>query len=109
MPMLLQHWYGGLERPADFREQAYLASYRRGFEEVSRLLAPEWRQQIDIERDLTGVIRPFFAASRPQLFLEKLLAINIRLKGAHLILPKVERMTSAWGLTALSPLSGLSI
>jgi asparagine synthase (glutamine-hydrolysing) len=104
MPMLLQHWYGGLDRAADFREQAYLASYRRGFEEMSRLLTPEWRRQIDIERDLTGVIRPFFEASRPQRFLEKLLAINIRLKGAHLILPKVERMTSAWGLTALSPL-----
>jgi asparagine synthase (glutamine-hydrolysing) len=32
------------------------------------------------------------------------MAINIRLKGAHLILPKVERMTGAWGLTPLAPL-----
>ncbi len=104
IPMMMQHWYGGIDRPADFRERAYLASYRRGYEEVSRLLAPEWRREIDEERDLTGVIRPFFDAAQPSRFLEKLLAINIRLKGAHLILPKVERMMGAWGLTPLSPL-----
>ena len=36
--------------------------------------------------------------------LDKLQAINIRLKGAHLILPKVDRMTGAWGLRQLAPL-----
>ena len=30
--------------------------------------------------------------------------INIRVKGAHLILPKVEWMTSAWGIVPLAPL-----
>jgi asparagine synthase (glutamine-hydrolysing) len=37
-------------------------------------------------------------------FLNKLMAINIRLKGAHLILPKVERMLAASGIAPLSPL-----
>ena len=41
---------------------------------------------------------------RPARFLDKLTAINIRLKGAHLILPKVERMLGASGLVPLSPL-----
>ena len=36
--------------------------------------------------------------------LNKLMSINVRLKGAHLILPKVERMLAASGLTPLSPL-----
>ena len=50
------------------------------------------------------MIRPFFKARRPSLFLDKLTAINIRLKGAHLILPKVERMMGAAGIIPLSPL-----
>jgi len=104
LPMLMQHVYGGIERGPGFRERAYLASYRRAYEEIERLLLPEWRETLDRERDLEGLITPFFAAREPQGFLEKLLAINIRLKGAHLILPKVERMTAAFGITPLSPL-----
>ncbi len=36
--------------------------------------------------------------------LDKLTAINIRSKGAHLILPKVERMLGASNISPLSPL-----
>ena len=104
IPMLLSHWYGGIARDDRFRERAYLASYRRGYEEVSRLLTPDWRRQIDEQQDLEQVIRPFFEAARPSRFLDKLTSINIRLKGAHLILPKVERMMGAAGIVPLSPL-----
>jgi asparagine synthase (glutamine-hydrolysing) len=103
-PMLLQHWYGGVQRESNFREVSYLASYRRAYDELERLLTPEWKAKIDHEQDLVGVIKPFFDARVPKGFLEKLLTINIRLKGAHLILPKVDRMTGAWGITPLSPL-----
>lgn len=104
LPMLLQHWYGGVSRGEHFREEAYLASYRRAYEEVGRLLTPDVAREIDPERDLVGVLRPFFRTPRPVHFLNKLMAINIRLKGAHLILPKVERMLAASGITPLSPL-----
>jgi asparagine synthase (glutamine-hydrolysing) len=103
LPMLLHHWYGGIERGEGFRERMYLASYRRCYDDMEQLLTPEWRRQYDPEECLEGVLRPFFSCERPSSFLNNLMAINIRLKGAHLILPKVERMTSAWGLTALSP------
>ena len=103
VPMLLSHWYGG-ERSADFRERAYLASYRRAYDALDTLLTPEFRKAIDPDRDLNAVLRPFFTASQPARFLDKLIAINTRLKGAHLILPKVERMLGAWRLTPLSPL-----
>jgi len=102
--MLLHHWYGGVPREANFRQRRYLESYRRGYEELSRLLTPGFREQIDFESNLTGILDPFFQSQRPALFLDKLMAINTRLKGAHLILPKVERMTGAWGLTPLSPM-----
>ena len=56
----------------------------------------------------TGYVRPsnVDAEGLPGAYAEdrKMLALNIRLKGAHLILPKVERMLGAWGLTPLSPL-----
>ena len=104
LPMLLQHWYGGVTRGEHFREEAYLASYRRAYEEIGRLLMPDVAREIDPERDLVGVLRPFFRTSRPVHFLNKLMAINIRLKGAHLILPKVERMLAASAITPLSPL-----
>ena len=104
IPMLLEHFYGGLTRGPRFREQAYLASYRRGYEELARLLTPEARSELDEARDLDGVLTPFFERDQPPLFLDKLAAINVRLKGAELILPKVERMLSASGVTSLSPL-----
>ncbi|MDP6446364.1 MAG: asparagine synthase-related protein [Pirellulaceae bacterium] len=104
IPLLVSHWYGGLHDSDTFRERAYLASYRRGYEELRRLLSPDLLKQIDEQRDLDALVRPFFSAERPATFLEKMLAINIRLKGAHLILPKVERMLAASGVTPLSPL-----
>ena len=104
LPMLLQHWYGGVARGEHFREEAYLASYRRAYEEIGRLLTPEAAADVESDRDLVGVLRPFFRCPKPVHFLNKLMAINIRLKGAHLILPKVERMLAASGISPLSPL-----
>jgi asparagine synthase (glutamine-hydrolysing) len=102
IPMLLDHWYGGIEREKNFREKAYLASYRRGYKHLKELLSPELLEQFDEEEHLESVLKPFF--KEPQLnFLDKLMSINIRLKGAHLILPKVERMLGASGLPAIAP------
>lgn len=104
LPMLLQHWYGDPDRRDNFREEAYLASYRRAYEEIGRLLTPGAAREVESQRDLVGVLQPFFRGTQPVHFLNKLMAINIRLKGAHLILPKVERMLAASGITPLSPL-----
>ena len=104
IPMLLHHWYGGVPRDERFRERLYLASYRRGYEELERLLSPELRAQIKLPDALESLLTPYFAAPHPSGFLDKLSVINIRMKGAHLILPKVERMYGAAGLTALCPL-----
>lgn len=104
IPMMLHHWYGGLNRDENFRERHYLESYRRAWEEIEFLLTEDVRQQISIERDLDGVFAPYLRAQRPRLFLNRLTAVNIREKGAHLIQPKVERMLGAHGLTPLAPL-----
>ncbi len=103
IPMLLGHWYGGIERPRNYREQSYLASYRRGYHYLEQLLAPDFLGEYDPARQLESILTPFF--KEPNFnFLDKLMSINIRLKGAHLILPKVERMLGASGLPAVAPL-----
>lgn len=105
MPMMLHHWYGGtLTQGRGHRERAYLGSYRRCYEELPHLLTPEFRREVDQGRDLEGILTPFFEASSPSLLMNKLTLINMRLKGAHLILPKVERTLGAHGVTPLSPL-----
>ena len=101
--MLLAHWYadGGESR---FREAQYLATWRRAGEEIEALLHPDLLAEVDLERDLDGVVRPYFDAPRPEQFLNKLMVANMRLKGAHLILPKVDRMLGAHAAVPLSPL-----
>lgn len=104
LPMMLQHWYGGIEREPNFRERSYLQSYRRAWEEIEFLLSDDVRRALNVERDLEGYFTPYLKTDRPRLFLDRLTSVNIREKGAHLILPKVERMLGAHGLTPLAPL-----
>lgn len=104
LPLLLLHWYGGHPKEKYFRELAYLQSYQRAFEDLANLLTSDYYNEALVQTELIDVLTPFFNCETPTKFLNKLMAINIRLKGAHLILPKVERMTGAWGLTPLSPL-----
>jgi asparagine synthase (glutamine-hydrolysing) len=103
LPMLLAHWYPTGADPR-FREAQYLATWRRAGEEIGALLHPDLLAEIDLERDLDGVVPPYFSADRPKYFLNKLMVANMRLKGAHLILPKVDRMLGAHGVVPLSPL-----
>lgn len=105
VPMMLHHWYGSSETQAPgHRERAYLASYRRAYEELNHLLTPEFQAKIEPTRDLESILTPYFEAPTPRLLINKLSLINMRLKGAHLILPKVERTLGAHGITPLSPL-----
>jgi asparagine synthase (glutamine-hydrolysing) len=104
IPMLLHHWYGGIKRDKYFRERMYLASYQRAYDDLKNLLNPDFFKKIDQNKELIGVLSPYFNTSQPPGMLEKLLAMNIRLKGAHLILPKVDRMIGAWGITPMAPL-----
>ncbi len=102
LPMLLAHWYPTGDDPR-FREAQYLATWRRAGEEIGALLHPDLLAEIDLERDLDGVVRPYFTADRPKYFLNKLMVANMRLKGAHLILPKVDRMLGASRRGAAQP------
>ena len=64
IPMLLHHWYGGVDRSPRFREQQYLASYRRAYTEWRQLLNPDFQRSIDEEADLESVLTPYFSDRR---------------------------------------------
>ncbi len=81
IPMMLHHWYGGLDRGPNFRERHYLESDPRAWDDIQFLLSDDVRQQIHMERDLDGVFAPYLRTHRPKLFLNRLTSINIREKG----------------------------
>lgn len=105
IPMLLHHWYGGVERGPLFFEKKYLQSFQRMYSELDSIFTDDWRKGFSVDDDLASVITPYFKADYPRAFLDKLQVANMRLKASHLIYPKVERMTGAWGVTPLSPLT----
>ncbi len=104
IPMMLGHWYAGGTSNVRERANAYLASYRRGFTTLNELLLPNIWNGAEGTKRLEEILIPFLEDKRPANFLDKLMIINMRLKGAHLILPKVERMLGAHQLTPISPL-----
>lgn len=106
IPMLLAQIYGPGpgEQRGSWLEREYLLSYRKCFSDLPRLLAPEVFREAGGEDHLLSIVEPYFRTPSPKSFLNKLMAANIRLKGANLILVKVDKMTSANGVLALPPL-----
>lgn len=106
LPMMMARLYGPLpdDPPDTWLENHYLISYRKCFTDLKRLLSPELFRQAGGTAHLRAILSPFFHAPQPHHFLNKLMAINIRLKGANLILVKVDKMSSANGILALPPL-----
>ena len=108
IPMMLSSIYGpafsGVDAQSGWQELNYLHSYRRGFDHLAQLLSPDLLQRTGGQERLISILTPFFSAQPPCSYLNKLMVINMRLKGANLILPKVDKMSSAHGVLALAPL-----
>lgn len=93
-PMLLAQLYG--EGGA---EEAYLAAHQRCWEDLGEMLEDGLPSDHLVEE-----LRPWFEDTRWPGLLNRLMAINITFKGAWHILPKVEHLGAARGVTARSPL-----
>nr|VFK37976.1 MAG: asparagine synthase (glutamine-hydrolysing) [Candidatus Kentron sp. SD]VFK42618.1 MAG: asparagine synthase (glutamine-hydrolysing) [Candidatus Kentron sp. SD] len=102
--MLLLHWYGEEERSRFYQEEAYLKLFKRAYSEIDHIFSSAFSEEVNREKQLYRVLTPFFNASSPAGYLDKLMAMNIKLKGENLILPKVDRMLGANGFYSLSPL-----
>jgi asparagine synthase (glutamine-hydrolysing) len=95
-PMLINSLYGSVTEIDQL--QAYLTSFQKCWTDLPQLLKPDVWQQMQqpwiFEADLNSEMS----------YLNRLMALNIKFKGADQILTKVNNLTQAAGLQGLSPL-----
>lgn len=100
--LILGEWYrayGNYDRP-----RAYLASYHKGFELTDEMCTPEFLARSGGSPALEDYVRPFLDDESVGNFLNRLMHLNIKLKGGQNILVKVDKMLSANGVEPASPL-----
>jgi asparagine synthase (glutamine-hydrolysing) len=100
-PMLLHALYGG----ADDLTSAYLRSFGKCWDDLPSLLAPEVRAALRDEPPAGWWFTPRLVDGGMRHFLNRLLDVNVRFKGADHILTKVANLTAANGLMGRSPLA----
>ncbi|MGE0870546.1 MAG: asparagine synthetase B [Kofleriaceae bacterium] len=105
LPMLLAELYGepGDDDPRTARERSYLRAHLKCYDDLPAMLAPDaFARACDppLEHDL----EPWFADPRHGSLVATLMAINVRFKGGHHILPKVDALAEPFGVIPRSPL-----
>jgi asparagine synthase (glutamine-hydrolysing) len=110
VPMLLAELYGDGDGgdPAYARERSYLRAHAKCFDDLRAMLAPDAYAAActpPLEHDLA----PWFQGAGRPSFVGMLMAINVRFKGGHHILPKVDALSEPFGVLPRSPLFAKSI
>jgi len=100
LPMLLHELYASDED----RCAAYLRSYQKCYDDLPRLLSSDTFRSAEPLPPLEDLVRPFLDDPSLGLFVNRLMLLNTRLKGADHILTKVSNLTQAHGLLGQSPL-----
>jgi asparagine synthase (glutamine-hydrolysing) len=103
LPMLLFELYRSDPDPAA-RARAYLRAYRNCYEDLPMLLSRAALEDLHAAPPVERLVLPYLEASTMSAYLNRLMLANVRTKGAHHILTKVESLTSSCGLRAHSPL-----
>ncbi|MEK9521541.1 asparagine synthetase B family protein [Streptomyces venezuelae] len=110
LPMLVQEMHRTPGAPWDEdRATAYLRSYRKCWTDLPDLLTAPALDALRDAPPLERHVAPYLTAEggspyRMGHLLNQLLHCNLRTKGAHHILTKVERLTSSQGVEGRSPL-----
>ena len=105
LPMLLDELLGDASAADDrhARARRYLLAHQKCYGELDAVLAREARATLAAGALETPITR-HFADPRWRAFVTKLMVLNVALKGAHHILPKVDALGAAAGVLARSPL-----
>ncbi|MEU3255101.1 asparagine synthase-related protein [Streptomyces sp. NPDC006997] len=110
LPMLVQEMHAGSPGAAgtpwyEDRATAYLRSYRKCWTDLPRLLTPDALDALGSAPAPQRFVAPYLTGpDRMPHLLNQLLHCNLRTKGAHHILTKVERLTASQGLEGRAPL-----
>ncbi|MBA4189219.1 MAG: asparagine synthase [Planctomycetaceae bacterium] len=102
LPMVLWALYPG-HAVEQSREASYLRSHLKCYDDLPELLADPVRDAI-AARPLVADLTAPLADPRWPDFISRLQAINIRLKGGHHILPKIDALSFPFGVLPRSPL-----
>jgi asparagine synthase (glutamine-hydrolysing) len=103
LPIMAYEAYGvGMQEFS--REDMYLRAYNKGHEHLPRLLSKDFQQQLKNYPSSAELLTPFLNNKRFSSYLHCLMHINLRLKGAAQILPKVLKASAAAGIAVRSPL-----
>jgi len=103
LPMLVYELHREDPDPHD-RANAYLRSYRKCYQDLPHLLTAEALAELADAPGPERLVAPYLRPDRMTTLLNQLLHANLRTKGAHHILTKVERLTAACGVEGRSPL-----
>jgi asparagine synthase (glutamine-hydrolysing) len=101
IPMLLHGLYGGDDDPVT----AYLRSFGKCYDDLPRLLTPELHAALRDEPPPGHWFAARLGEGGMSNYLNRLLDVNVRYKGADHILTKVANLTAANGLLGRSPLA----
>jgi asparagine synthase (glutamine-hydrolysing) len=103
LPMLLFELYRTDPAPLD-RARAYLRAYRNCYDDLPALLSPDVQHELRNAPPVERLVQPYLESPDMRYYLNRLMLANVRTKGAHHILTKVEGLTSSCGLEAHAPL-----
>src|SRR5690606_24648293 len=103
LPMLIFELFRDDPGP-QARARAYLDSYRKCHGDLPVLLTGAVLAELSDAPPLTDLLTPYLQQGRMTGLLNQLLHTNLRTKGAHHILTKVERLTAASGVEGRAPL-----
>lgn len=102
LPMLLAELYGGATKGYQ-RERDYLRAHLKCYDDLDRLLTPQWVELLRSE-PLETWLADRFRDPRWHGFVTRLQALNIEFKAGHHILPKVDALSFPHGLLPRAPL-----
>lgn len=102
-PMITAQLYAGLYGE-DSREEIYLRSYHRFYGREEQLYTPDFRARVGAPGQRRALLQPHLDSPEAASFLNRVRLADIALKGSQNILPRMERLSNAWGLDARVPL-----
>jgi asparagine synthase (glutamine-hydrolysing) len=110
LPMVLAELYGEHDGgdPQYARERSFLRAHLKCFDDLAQMLAPT-AHATACTPPLEQGLAPWFHDPRWPSFVGTLMAINVRFKGGHHILPKVDALAEPFGVLPRSPLFAKSI
>lgn len=102
LPMVLAELYAPLDANPS-RQASFLRAHQKCYDDLPSLLSATMRDALEAA-PLEAAIAPMLDDQRWPDFVARLQAINILLKGAHHILPKVDALSAPFGVLPRSPL-----